>query len=88
VLDIDLYTDISAAAASDDLADALDYQALAERVCDFAGNNSFNLIETMVERLAALILDEFDVQKVTIKLDKGQAVDQVKHVGVMVERSR
>lgn len=88
VFDIDLQTDISAAAKSDDLQDALDYQALSDRVCEFAGNNSFDLIETLVERLAALILDEFAVKKVRIKLDKGQAVSQVKHVGVIIERSR
>ena len=88
VFDIDLQTDITAAAKSDDLQNALDYQALSQRVCDFTRDNSFDLIETLVERLAALILEEFDVQKVKIKLDKGQAVNQAKHVGVIIERSR
>lgn len=88
VLDIDLATDIHAAAASDDVADTIDYQAIAERVGDYAQANSFALIETLIEKLAELILDEFKVPWVRIKLDKGAAVKNVKHVGVIIERGQ
>lgn len=86
VLDIDLATDISNAAASDDLKDTLDYKKVSERVIDYAQANQFDLIETLVERLAEMILDEFNVSWVRIKLDKGGAVKNVKHVGIMIER--
>lgn len=87
VLDIDLASDNKKAAANDDIKDALDYQAVTERVQNFAKENAFELIETLVEKLAALILNEFNTDWVRIKLDKGQAVKGVKNVGVIIERS-
>ena len=86
VLDIELATDTARAAENDDLKDALDYQAIAERIQAYAKDNTFELIETLVERLAALILAEFTTSWVRIKLDKGQAVKGVKNVGVIIER--
>lgn len=86
VLDIDLASDNAKAAANDDLKDALNYQAVTERVQRFAKDNAFELIETLAEKLAAVILDEFDTSWVRIKLDKGQAVKDVKNVGVIIER--
>ena len=88
VLDIDIAADIAAAAASDDLKDAIDYQAISTRVMDYAKENQFDLIETLVARLADLILAEFEVPWVRIRLDKGQAVKGVKHVGVQIERGQ
>ena len=85
-LDIDVATDTTKAAKRDDLKDALDYQAITERVQAFAKDNAFELIETLAERLASLILAEFDTPWLRIKLDKGQAVKGVKNVGVVIER--
>ena len=86
VLDIDLATDITKAASSDDLQDTLDYKKISDSVIRFAQDNSFDLIETLIEKLADLILTEFDVPWVRIKLDKGGVVKNVKHVGVLIER--
>jgi dihydroneopterin aldolase len=88
VLDIEIATDTAKAAENDDLKDALDYQAIAARVQAYAKGNAFELIETLVERLARLILDEFSTPWVRIKLDKGQAVKGVKNVGVIIERGK
>ena len=86
VIDIDLATDVKPAAKSDDLVDTLDYKAISDRVIEYAQANSFDLIETLIERLSEIILSEFDVPWVRIKLDKGGAVKNVKHVGVIIER--
>jgi dihydroneopterin aldolase len=86
ILDIDLATDIKPAAASDDLSDTLDYKAVADRVIEYAQANPFDLIETLIERLSQVILAEFNVSWVRIKLDKGGAVKNVRHVGVIIER--
>ncbi len=87
ILDIELATDVAKAAQNDDLNDALDYQAVAKRVQGYAKDNAFELIETLIEKLAAVILSEFDTNWVRIKLDKGQAVKGVKNIGVIIERS-
>ena len=86
VLDIDLATDIRPAAASDDLKDTLDYKKVADRVIEYAKANEFDLIETLIERISEVILSEFNVPWVRIKLDKGGAVKGVNHVGILIER--
>ena len=88
VLDIDLATDITKAAASDDLTDTLDYKKISVRVMEYAKANTFDLIESLVERLAGVILKEFDVSWVRIKLDKGGVVKRVNHVGIVIERGQ
>ena len=86
VIDIDIAADIKVAAASDDLNDTLDYQKIADRVRDYAKENQFDLIETLIDRLADMILEEFNTSWVRIKLDKGGAVKHVKQVGIVIER--
>lgn len=86
VLDIDIATDVTKAANNDDLKKALDYQAIAEHVKAYAKDNTFELIETLAERLSVSILSEFDTPWVRIKLDKSTAVKGVKNVGVVIER--
>jgi dihydroneopterin aldolase len=88
VLDIDLATDITKAAASDDLKDALDYKKISVRIMEYAKDNSFELIESLIERLAEIILAEFEVAWVRIKLDKGGVVKKVNHVGIIIERGQ
>lgn len=86
VLDIDLAADVSKAAANDNLKDTLDYKKVADRVIEYAQTNQFDLIETLIERLAGVILAEFETPWVRIKLDKGGAVKNVNHVGILIER--
>lgn len=87
ILDIELATDVAKAAKNDDLRDALDYQAVTNRIQNYAKDNAFELIETLVENLSLVLLKEFPTTWVRIKLDKGQAVKGVKNVGVIIERS-
>ncbi len=86
LLDIELETNTQKAAENDELNDALDYQAVAERVQAYAKANTYKLIETLIERIAELILAEFKTPWVRIKLDKGNAVKGVKNVGLIIER--
>ncbi|MFQ3247343.1 MAG: dihydroneopterin aldolase [Arenicella sp.] len=88
ILDIELAADAGKAAENDDLKDALDYQAITQSVQAYAKENAFELIETLAERIATLILDQFSTPWVRIKLDKGQAVKGVKNVGVIIERGK
>lgn len=86
LLDIDLAADVKVAAATDNLADTLNYKSISDRVREYAKDNQFELIETLIERLAEVILDEFDTSWVRIKLDKGGVVKKVKQVGIIIER--
>ena len=57
-LDLTLGWDNRPAAAGDDLALALDYAALSERVQEFARESHFQLVETFAERLAEVLMGE------------------------------
>ena len=76
-------------AASDDIDDTLDYKAVSKRLIQFVvASPSFGLVETLAERCCRIILDEFGVSQVKLKLSKPGAVRGAKAVGVIIERSR
>jgi dihydroneopterin aldolase len=88
VFDIEMDFDNRKPAASDDIADTLDYKAISKRLIDFVGDSSFGLVETLAEHCCRIIIDEFGVAKVRLKLNKIGAVRGAKGVGVILERSR
>lgn len=85
-IDLEMGTDIRKAAASDDLEDTLNYKAVAKRVVAFAEASEFKLIETLAERIAGLLLEEFEIPWCRVTLDKGGAVRGSRGVGVVIER--
>lgn len=85
-IDIDLAWDISRAAASDDIAHTVNYRAVAKAVQKHAEESAYFLVETLAERLVALIRDEFDVPWVRLRLHKVGAVRFSASVGVEIER--
>ena len=86
VLDLEMATDIRKAAASDTIDDTLDYKAVAKRLIGFVEESHFGLVETLAERCAAIVLDEFDVPWVRLTLNKQGAVRGARDVGVIIER--
>ncbi|HUN26548.1 MAG TPA: dihydroneopterin aldolase [Steroidobacteraceae bacterium] len=88
VIDLELPVDCRAAAASDDVADTLDYKKVAKRVIAFVEASQFKLIETLAQRVALLILEEFGVAWVRLRLNKPGAIRGSRTVGVAVERGR
>ena len=86
VLDLEMATDNKRAAASDDIADALNYAAVSSRLLEFIENSEFQLIETMAEQVATIVLNEFKVPWLRLRLCKPGAVAQAKDVGILIER--
>lgn len=85
-VDVEMATDLRPAAASDDVADALDYAAVSARLRDLAAGSSFQLIEKLAEELAALVLRDFGVPWLRLRLSKPGAVAEADDVGVLIER--
>lgn len=88
VLQLDLETDVPRAARSEDIADALNYDALSQRLRAFVEASDFQLIETLAERIAALVIDEFAVPWLRLELRKPHALPGTTDVGVVIERQR
>jgi len=86
--DIEMDFDNCIPAASDDIADTLDYKAVSKRLIEFVSASSYGLVETLAERCCEIILGEFKVARVRLKLSKIGAVRGAKAVGVILERTR
>jgi dihydroneopterin aldolase len=86
VLDLEMASDNPRAASSDQIDDALDYAAISTRVLSFIEGSEFQLIETLAEQVAALVMREFHVPWLRLRLSKPGAVAQAKDVGVLIER--
>ena len=90
VADIEISTDTRKAGTTDHLADTIDYAAVARRVAAIGSSEKHRLIESIAERLAAAILDEFAVDSVRIRLKKVKPPFNViaQSVGVDIRRDR
>jgi len=86
ILDLEMAADIRRAAASDDLADTLNYKAVAKRLIEFVGHSEFQLVETLAERVAELVLEEFEVPWLRLRVNKQGAVRGARDVGIIIER--
>ena len=85
---IEVTTDISEAAAHDDVTRSVDYSVLSQDVIQFIDKSSFLTIEALIEALAAKILDYELVQSVWIRIEKPDAVPQADSVGVEITRAK
>lgn len=86
VIDLEMSADIARAAATDEIADTLNYKAVAKRIQDFVAGSDFQLVETLAERIAAIIRDEFAVAWVKVRVNKPGAIRGSREVGVLIER--
>ncbi len=85
-LDLSFAWDNRPAAVADDLGKALDYASVSTRIQAFAEAATFQLVETFAERLVEVLMSEFQIPWVHLKLTKPGAVAAAKGVGVEIER--
>jgi dihydroneopterin aldolase len=90
LVDLVVWLDLAAAAASDDLADTLHYGELAERVAATVAGPPVNLIEVVAGRVADEVLTDARVQAVEVTVHKPQAPipQDFADVAVVVHRTR
>lgn len=86
VLDIEMAHDNSQAGRSDDVNDALDYFSVSQAILKHIENGRFLLVERVAEEVAAIIMNDFSVPWVSIRVRKPGAVPQASSVGVVIER--
>lgn len=84
LIDITIPVDLSA--CNEELDKTIDYDKLCQTVSAFLASNSFQLIETVANRIAQLIKEEFNVAEITVSVSKPQAVKNAANVSVTVTR--
>ncbi|MGI9251648.1 MAG: dihydroneopterin aldolase [Pseudohongiellaceae bacterium] len=85
-IDIEMAADTRPAAASDNIKDALDYDAVVHRVTEFVEAANYQLIETLAEHIAQLILKKFKAPWLRLRVSKPDALPNAKDAGVVIER--
>ena len=84
--DLEIVTNVAKASATDALEDAVDYAAISQRIIEMTSNSSYKLIETVAEHVAAMVLREFGVRWLQLRVMKPTAVPDADGVGVVIER--
>lgn len=87
-IDLEMEFDIRRAAESDSIDDTLDYKAVSKRLIQFVEGSEFQLVEALAEHCARIVLDEFPVDWLRLKLSKPGAVRDSSAVGVIIERGK
>jgi len=85
-ISLDMAWDLSQAARSQDIADALDYKSVSKRVEAFVQEQKFKLVEAAADAIAAMVMSEFRVPWIRVAIHKPFAVTRSQSVGVVVER--
>lgn len=88
VIDLEMAADIQKAAETDSVDDTLNYKLVAKRLQDFVADSEFQLVETLAEKIAAIIRDEFAVPWVRVSVNKPGAIRGARDVGVSIERGK
>lgn len=86
IIDLEMATDIRRAAASDRIEDTIDYKKVAKRLLAFVGESRFSLVETLAEQIARVVVTEFGVSWVKVRLNKQGAIRGARDVGIEIER--
>jgi dihydroneopterin aldolase len=86
--DLEIDWDIAKAAASDDIADTLDYGAVATTIVTFVEASSYQLIETLAEDVSTLLLNTFPIPKLKLTLSKPVALHGQNTAKIVIERSK
>ncbi len=85
-IDLEMYTDIRQAAATDRIEHTLNYKSVAKSIIKLVEESRFFLIETMAEEIAKLCTDTFHIPKVKLKVSKPGAIRGSRNVGIMIQR--
>src|SRR4051812_35026849 len=87
-IDLEIGLPSDAVFASDKVADTIDYEQVALRIRALAASGHFRLVETLAERIARLLLDDFGAPRVKVSVAKVGILGNARYVGVTLERSR
>lgn len=85
-IDFEIVGDVAKAAATDSINDTINYRSISKRLIEYVEASEFYLIETLAEKCAQIILTEFSLPWVRLRMSKPMAVRGSKDSGVIIER--
>lgn len=88
LINIVMYADTRQAAASDDIADAVNYRTITKRIINHVNNSADFLVEKLVNDIARIIVTDYQVERVMVRVEKPGALRFAESVGIEIERTR
>jgi dihydroneopterin aldolase len=86
VIDVEMACDVRKAALSDHIDDTVNYKKVSKRLLSFVSESQFQLVEALAENIARIIVTEFAVPWVRVRLNKQGAIRNSRDVGILIER--
>lgn len=87
LITVEMVTDITRAAAGDDLTHTINYYEVSRRLVDLGRGRSWRLLETLATEIATIVLTEFGAERARVEIKKF-IIPEARHVSVRIERSR
>lgn len=88
ILDVDIHTDLSLAASTDNVNNTIDYGKVGQRLTDIAEGSSYLLLEALAKEMLDMIFSEFTPQKVTLTINKPDILKEAQNVAICMTRAR
>jgi FolB domain-containing protein len=88
IVNAEIKTNHDKSCESDNLADAIDYDSMSNKIKNFLTQNRFKLIEKMTNELIKEIMKDQRITKCRLEIDKAGAVDFVESFSVTLEETR
>jgi FolB domain-containing protein len=88
LINIVMYADTRSAGVSDRIADAINYRTITKRIIGHVEGSSNYLVEKLVADIAQIILTEYPVDRVVVRVEKPGALRFAKSVGIEIDRTR
>ncbi len=86
-IDLEIAADARTAAAADSVEATLNYRDVAKRIQGFVAESRFQLVESLAESVARIVVKEFQVAWVAVSVAKPGAIRGAREVGVSIERT-
>lgn len=86
-IDLEIATDVRGAAQNDAVEGTVNYKDVAKRLIQFVGNSEFQLVESLADAIAGVIIKEFGISWLRLSVAKPGAIEGSKTVGIAIERT-
>ena len=86
-IDLEMAADARLASGTDSVGGMLNYRDVAKRLIEFVGESQFELVETLAEAVARIIVVDFGVAWAKVSVAKPGAIEGSRSVGVTIERT-
>lgn len=88
IIDIDMFCNIKKSTQTDNIKDTIDYFKVHAGIKKIIENKQYNLLETIANKIADYILENYNIKKISILIQKPNAFKKVEYAGIRIEKNK